>query len=923
MALAQSMSERKRVKVYELRENDWYDRGTGFCTAQSIQDEARISVESEEDAERLLLDVHIKREDAYQKQQDTLIVWTDPDGVDMALSFQEAEGCGFVWTSINDVQQRISDGQDDSLNASLALPPAELGNLGHIEDVVRRANATQAGRDALSKMIINDNYIASLTPLVEMAEDLESLHDLHRLCNIMKTLILFNDTPIIEYVVSSEIILGVVGALEYDPDFPTHKANHRQYLSDPTKFKEVVHIEDPDIRKKIHSTYRLQYLKDVVLARILDDPTFSVLNSLIFFLQVDIVQHIQGNTSFLTELFAILTSKTADQHKKKDAVLFIQQSCAISKSLQAATRAHLYSNFISCGLFQTITYALQHHDSALRVAGTDILVAVIDHDVILMRSFIAKSITDKQKPMLNTLVELLLVETDLGVKAQIADALKVLLDANTAGNMLDRPVGPDTSPFARTRGNAVALAQTDQFLQYFYDVSAKTLFTPLKNLEHRESLNDLTFHEVSTFSHLVEILCFFLRQHHYRSKYFILSEGLHSRVAQLLTCPEKHLKLVAIKYFRTCIGIQDEFHLRQIKDHRLLEPVLNLIIATMPRDNLLNSACLELFEYIRREGLKSLIIDIVEKYRDRLVSITYVDVFHGLLRRYDQLMNPGPPPEAQNREEGADSSFMTSEADTPNTRHITINGGAQRWSQGLKEPDPEEDAYFNTSDNEDDDEDELSRDEPPTLPGAMSNGFRPSPMKPLVDYGDDEDDDLAAHVRAERPQPAKTALPREKSLDSTSSPTSAHSNALSTPLSTPSPPTSIPEKRPRDAEDDEDDDDELGKLSAGRKRRSSDRQHRRIAAESGSASETADETAAGPAVEVDHPEDSATSGTAQRQPLRRTRSNNAGKEGPAAATQTQTQNGKNAGAGAGAGRKIAISLGGAGAKTDNVGKEGS
>ena len=26
-------TERKRVKVYELRNNDWFDRGTGFCTA--------------------------------------------------------------------------------------------------------------------------------------------------------------------------------------------------------------------------------------------------------------------------------------------------------------------------------------------------------------------------------------------------------------------------------------------------------------------------------------------------------------------------------------------------------------------------------------------------------------------------------------------------------------------------------------------------------------------------------------------------------------------------------------------------------------------------------------------------------------------------------------------------------------------------
>ena len=48
----------------------------------------------------------------------------------------------------------------------------------------------------------------------EMAEDLESASDLHRLCSIMKMLILLNDTSIIEYVVNDEIVLGVVGALE-------------------------------------------------------------------------------------------------------------------------------------------------------------------------------------------------------------------------------------------------------------------------------------------------------------------------------------------------------------------------------------------------------------------------------------------------------------------------------------------------------------------------------------------------------------------------------------------------------------------------------------------------------------------------------------------------------------------------------------
>ena len=37
MALeVQPPSDRKRVKVYELRDNDWFDRGTGFCTGQIL-----------------------------------------------------------------------------------------------------------------------------------------------------------------------------------------------------------------------------------------------------------------------------------------------------------------------------------------------------------------------------------------------------------------------------------------------------------------------------------------------------------------------------------------------------------------------------------------------------------------------------------------------------------------------------------------------------------------------------------------------------------------------------------------------------------------------------------------------------------------------------------------------------------------------
>lgn len=108
----------------------------------------------------------------------------------------------------------LSDDAMDGFPNPLVLPPAELRNLDDVEGAMRQAVSTQPGRDALSKFVIGEDYIRKLIPLVEMAEDLESIEDLHHLCNIMKMLILLNDNQIIEHVVSDGVVDGVVGALE-------------------------------------------------------------------------------------------------------------------------------------------------------------------------------------------------------------------------------------------------------------------------------------------------------------------------------------------------------------------------------------------------------------------------------------------------------------------------------------------------------------------------------------------------------------------------------------------------------------------------------------------------------------------------------------------------------------------------------------
>jgi protein phosphatase-4 regulatory subunit 3 len=219
--------------------------------------------------------------------------------------------------------------------------------------------------------------------------------------------------------------------------------------------------------------------------------------------------------------------------------------------------------------------------------------------------------------------------------------------------------------------------------------------------------------------------------------------------------------------------------------------MINIVYDSMPRDNLLNSACLELFEFIKRENIKPVILHVVEKYRDKLREITYIDTFTNLILRYDQM-------QGYNAE--MDATLFSSEEDAPRKQ---INGG-QRW-QGLKEADAVEEEYFNTSDDEEDIADQQRRKGMEQAPNGAA-----SPLFKLVDYPDD-DDDIMMDTRSEPPRLQPSPIPdsplsqeNETPSDQYAPPTPASQNALR------SPPERLSEKRRRE----EDDDDELNKLSS-------------------------------------------------------------------------------------------------------------
>ncbi|KAK7054066.1 SMK-1 domain-containing protein [Favolaschia claudopus] len=460
--------EMKRVKVYELVGQRWVDQGTAFCFGQFQDDteQAHLIARSERSYSEIILSTPIRSTDVYQRQQDTLIVWTEPNGADYALSFQDPEGCSEVWNFICEVQQHITTSEEHTLvssspvdsstnlQRSSQLPPPQLGIIADIERAIKNISNTRQGqlKERLCEYIMQEEYFKGLIDVLQTAEDLESLENLHALCSLTQTILMLNDHNLYEHILSDDLFPGVVGMLEYDPEFPTHKANYREFLSQASRFHEPIPIQDAGMQRKIHHTYRLQFLKDIVLARALDDSTFNVLNSCIIFNQIDIITHVQQDHTFLREVVRLYVddrmltegglrrsntlplqhpngneasadaekpteSPTANGHTRtgsyafsppddlsedeirlrRQVIFLMQQLCAMGKNVQLPARMALFRTLVDRGVLFGVQWALglSEKDEASRAvisAGGEVFAALLDHDAFGVRGHVLKQV---------------------------------------------------------------------------------------------------------------------------------------------------------------------------------------------------------------------------------------------------------------------------------------------------------------------------------------------------------------------------------------------------------------------------------------------------------------------------------------------------------------------------------------------------
>lgn len=633
---------RRRVKLYALNaDRQWDDRGTGHVSSVYVERLKGISLVVRAEADgSLLLESKIQPDTAYQKQQDTLIVWSEGDNFDLALSFQEKAGCDEIWEKICHVQGKdpsveitqeiVEESEDERFEEMsdsappIELPPCEVGRLEEISDIIASVLASSPLRkERLALVLESENYIKKLLAVFNKCEEAQNMEALHRLYDIFRDIFLLNKNALFDIMFTEEAIFDVVGCLEYDP-ISTQRKKHRQYLKSLAKFREAIPITNRDLLAKIHQTFRVQYIQDVVLPTpsVFEDNMLNTLSSYIFFNKVEIVTLIQEDEKFLIDLFTLLSHPSTNDAKRRDIVLFLKEFCNYAQNLQPPGKDIFYKTLNSLGVLLALETTLPMADKKTKQASIDILTAIVEYSPSIVRDHCldqARSNATEDNMFINVVINEMLNDTEpeLGGAVQLMGVIKILIDPENMVTSLNK-------------------SEKTDFLNLFYKHSMSMIISPLLSNTVGDKPPNEDYHTVQILGLVLELLSFCVEHHTYHVRNCILQKDLLRRILVLMKSSHTFLVLGALRFLRKIIALKDDFYYRHIVKGNLLAPVVDAFIKNNGRYNLLESAILELFEFIKIEDIKTLCTYVIENFGKIFDDVDYVQTFKNLKMKYEQ-----------------------------------------------------------------------------------------------------------------------------------------------------------------------------------------------------------------------------------------------------------------------------------------------
>ncbi|EGT55172.1 hypothetical protein CAEBREN_29191 [Caenorhabditis brenneri] len=641
-----------RVKLYVLCDQRiWEDRGTGHVvTYQMPVEEGQPSNAGNtmvlvrlEGQNKNMLESRILMDTVYQKQQETLIVWSETDVMDLALSFQEKTGCEELWQKICEVQGRDpgdpehtfddgddSDAGDIGTTSRVSLPPIEIGRLSELEALLHMHLASNSAREKMTMAIENDEVVSKLCEVFKMCEDIEHTEGLRTFYSIVKNLFMLNRNTVIEMLLDDKHIKAIIGMFEHDPAYKFPR-RHREFVYEKAKYREVLNITAPELREKIHRLYRAQYIQDACLPSLglFEENLLSTLGSHVFFCRVDIVSMLQKDKKAMQELFGQLNSYDTEVLRRRDLVLFLKEMISLSTSIPANGPAANKETFFKVlqlqsmfnnEMLESLEPAFTSPDHETRAAMVDILRVLVDSSSQTIRDFLLRQSRTKENNedvLLNRMIQHVLTDIDVHLTSgsEMILIMKTLLD-------------PETMASTKT--------DRSEFLLLFYNRCFDTLIKPMLENVSGGIIKKDDYMMANRQSVVLRLLTFCVEHHSFSMRTRCVNQDLMNKILVLLKSKHSFLVLSALKMLQRVVTVKDDKYVRYLVREKVLDPVMECFRKNGNRYNIINSAVLHLFDFVKSEDVRPLIKYVVENHMEVIENVNYVKTFKEIKIRYDQ-----------------------------------------------------------------------------------------------------------------------------------------------------------------------------------------------------------------------------------------------------------------------------------------------
>ncbi|CAK8999377.1 unnamed protein product [Durusdinium trenchii] len=513
----------------------------------------------------------------------------------------------------------------------------------HLTDLARGLSLVPPSqKEQLANECLDPQFVAALRQAFHTAEDSGKETELLMLFRIAKGVFMLGNHNLTKRYLRQDMFEDTMGMLEYDEGVPPEKrVPHRQVLKVAIRFKQVLSFQDAEMLKLVHLNYRLQYVKDYVLARWLDDAAFASLTQLVIFNNTSLLDYLRQSDPLIQQLFDGL------RNKDTQSLLFLQDACRLAKTMPQSERKLLYDKMMQNRLFSVLLQFLSEESEPKdstegpvpRHLAMEVLVQSTLSDAGHLRRFLLGGGQEEGSVLLGHLICLLLADPDHGVQSQVADILQLVMDPTqvaqkSRAHFLDALYEHGVVDFiAKPLIDIAESFNVGGQLQQLCDGD-----DPLQGWS--EDCPRLSPSGAYAVQAICELLAFAVMSHGQRPERLIKEQNLACKAVFVAAATgQRYLQLAPIRLVKAMVKAQDHIYLYHMNDTGLFGLLLKTVEQSLRPPalggGLLASATSDLLEIIRLQNAKPLVNDLCSKYEGTLRALTpVVKVADGLLERY-------------------------------------------------------------------------------------------------------------------------------------------------------------------------------------------------------------------------------------------------------------------------------------------------